>query len=145
MKINGMVCEFSGTVVYRDNSIGTFHAQGESPDFTSQIIWSIDQGESRQTLADIAANPTQKAAFGAVFGGGSSWNALVAPSGKAIADTMYHFQMVITEDNGNIIPWSQTYENGQVRIHARGSIVEVPDNGIQGDLFWLRVAQQILD
>jgi hypothetical protein len=124
MKIIGTFCEFSGTVAFRDNTTGIFHAQGEAPGFPAQIVWSVDQGESQRTLADVYADPTYRAAVTAVWSasgsGGLAWTPSVAPTGRTIASVVYHLSMLFSGDDGLILPISVTYENGSVIMHTPG-------------------------
>jgi hypothetical protein len=147
MRINGVFCDFSGTVAYKDNTSSVFHAQGESTDLIRNITWTVDAGESQQTLANIWANDALRTAINDMWnvGGGSfSWTPSVAPSSKVITNAVFYLNVLISMDDGTSLPMSITCERGVVVVHALGTVTSIPSNIIALDDFFHAILNQVM-
>jgi len=58
MKINSMLGQFAGTITFTDNTVETFHSQGEfnapAGGTPTSLIWSVDENGSREAIKQAA-------------------------------------------------------------------------------------------
>lgn len=115
--ITDMVARYDGTIAYRDNSVGYFHAQ-----YTDGHNFSVDASGSHVAEDNCKWYwdghawrfwGIQNALWAglAMIGAGGDLDTVQIALPKTVSDVVFHISMLFTFDDGQTYPVSATYDS----------------------------------